>query len=198
MPNIVIYGPDGGSSARAHWMLRELGLAYETAPLDMRAGDHKKPDFLAINPAGQVPAMVYDDFVLTESVAIAHYLAEKHAPEMFGATPEERATGLRWELFALLNIQPHFGSHASKAWGRPSDEATLAKADEALAHFLPVMEQWFSSHGFVAGDAFTVSDLVVRCTFKYAETGGVELTAYPAIVGWMSRCSERPAYASKA
>jgi len=197
-PKIVIYGPNGGSSSRPHWMLAELGLAYETAPLDMRAGDHKKPEYLAINPAGQAPAMTYDGFALSESAAIVRYLAEKHAPEMLGTTPEERATGLRWELYTLLNIDKNLSAHASKAWGFPSAPEVLAKADEALARFLPVLEGWLSSHAYLAGDTFTVADLNARCSFKYAELGEVDLSAYPAITGWMARCAERPAYAAKA
>ena len=84
MPTIVVYGPRMGSSFRPHWMLAELGLSYETKELDMRSGEHRKPEFLAINPAGQVPVMVYDGFTLPESAAIVHYLAEKHDQSFFG------------------------------------------------------------------------------------------------------------------
>jgi glutathione S-transferase len=97
MPLIEIYGTPFGSSFRPHWMLAEAGLAYETKKLDMKGGEHKQSPYLEINPAGQVPAMRYDDFNLSESAAIVHFLAEKHKPELLGATPEERATALRWE-----------------------------------------------------------------------------------------------------
>lgn len=194
MPSIIIYGPRGGSSFRPHWMLAELGLAYEAKKIDMAAGDHKKPEYLAVNPAGQVPAMSYDGFVLTESAAICRYLAEKHAPALLGATPEERATGHRWELFVLLDIDKNFLPYALRKWGRQVGEATLEHAAAELGRYLPVIEGWLAAHPYLAGNGFTVADIVARSSFRYAETGDVDLSAYPSIRAWMKRCEERPAY----
>lgn len=196
MPNIVIYGARMGSSFRPHWMLAELGLPYETAKLDMRAGEHKQPAYLAINPAGQVPAMTYDGFALSESAAIVHYLAEKHDPSFFGPmNAESHATLLRWEFFTLLNVDKHFATLASKTWGMPATPEAEAKATEALAKSLPVLEGWLAARPYLVGDAFTVADVVCRSSFNYAEAAGFELAAYPAITAWMKRCADRPAYA---
>lgn len=195
MPSITLYGARMGSSFRPHWMLAELGLPYETAALDMRAGDHKKPEYLAINPAGQVPAMMYDGFALSESAAIAHYLAEKHDPSLLGATPEDRATALRWEFYILLNLDKHFSTLASKTWGMPAAPEAEAKAAEMLGKSLPVVEGWLSSREWLAGGAFSVADVVARSSFNYAETASFDLSAYPSITAWMRRCADRPAYA---
>ncbi len=194
MPSIVVYGGRMGSSFRVHWMLAELGLTYETKSLDMANGEHKKPEFLAVNPAGQIPVMIYDGFTLTESAAIAHYLAEKHRPELLGATPEVRATGMRWELFTLLNLNPHFTTLALEKWGRAVSGDEKAKANEALAQKLPVLEGWLAKNAWVAGDAFTVADVVVRATFDYAGFVGYDLSAYSALSAWVRKCAERPAY----
>lgn len=184
-----------GSSFRPHWMLAELGLPYETAPLDMRAGDHKKPAYLAINPAGQVPAMTHDGFAISESAAIVHYLAEKYDPTLLGATLEDRATALRWELYVLLNVDKHFSTLASKTWGMPATPEAEARAAEALATSLPVVEGWLSSREWLSGGAFSVADIVARSSFNYAEAAGFDLSAYSSIVAWMTRCAQRPAYA---
>lgn len=184
-----------GSSFRPHWMLAELGLPYETAALDMRAGAHKKPEYLAINPAGQVPAMVYDGFALSESAAIVSYLAEKHDPSLLGATPEDRATALRWEFYVLLNLDKHFSTLASKTWGMPATPEAEAAAAETLGKNLPVVEGWLSSREWLAGGAFSVADVVARSSFNYAEAAGFDLSAYPSITAWMRRCADRPAYA---
>jgi glutathione S-transferase len=66
-------------SIRARWVLQELGLDFESVTVNIRAGEHRRPDFLKINPAGRVPVLVDDDLVLTESIAIVLYLAEKYA-----------------------------------------------------------------------------------------------------------------------
>jgi glutathione S-transferase len=65
-------------SIRARWTLQELGVDFESATVNMLAGEHRSPAFLKINPAGKLPVLVDGDLVLTESVAIVLYLAEKY------------------------------------------------------------------------------------------------------------------------
>lgn len=195
MPNITLYGGRMGSSFRCHWMLAELGLAYENPKLDMKAGENRQPAYLAINPTGQVPAMVHDGFVVTESAVIVHYLAEKHNPDFFGPmNPESHATMMRWQLFVLLNIDKNFSKLASKSWGMPASPEEEKTATDALARFLPVLDQWLSSHTYLAGDAFTVADIVARSSFMYAEAAQFDLSPYASIQAWIARCSERPAF----
>lgn len=197
MANITLYGARFGSSFRCHWMLAELGLAYENPSLDMRSGEHKQEAYLKINPAGQVPALVHDDFVVTESAAIVHYLAEKYNPSFFGEmTPEAHATLLRWELFVLLNIDKNFSTLASKTWGMPATAEAEAAATEKLNEMLPVLEGWLSTHEYLAGMEFTVADVVARSSFLYGESVQFDLTNYPAIQAWVARCSARPAFAA--
>lgn len=197
MSNIVVYGGRMGSSFRPHWMLAELGLSYETKTLDMRAGEHKGPEYMAINPASQIPSMVHDGFVLTESAAIVHFLAEKHDPSFFGPnTPESHATMLRWQFFVLLNLDKNFATLASKTWGMPASPEAEAAAMAALDRFLPVFEGWLVAHEYVVGDAFTVADIVTRSSLNYAEAAELDLSAYPSIMAWMARCAARPAYSA--
>jgi Glutathione S-transferase, N-terminal domain len=65
-------------SIRARWTLQELGIDFESVTVNLVAGENRRPEFLKINPAGRVPVLVDDDLVLTESVAIVLYLAEKY------------------------------------------------------------------------------------------------------------------------
>lgn len=195
MPSILVYGPRMGSAFRVHWMLAELNLPYETAQLDMAAGDHKKAEYLAVNPAGQVPALVYDGFVLAESVAILTYLAEKHDPSLFGpSTPEAHAVMIRWGLFALLNIDKNLVALASKTWGQPAGEEVEAKALEVLGKHLPILERQLADQSYLGGEAFTIADIVARSSFRYAEAVNFDFAAYPAIRAWMARCAERSAF----
>ena len=126
---------------------------------------------------------------------MAHYLAEKHDPSFLGPKdPESHATLLRWELFVLLNLDRHLSAHALRAWGIPVEDDVLKKADVALARFLPTLEAWFKEHAYVAGDAFTVGDIVTRTSFMYAEMAKLDLSSYPSIEAWMKRCADRPAF----
>lgn len=195
MAKIVVYGGAMGSSFRPHWMLNELGLEYETRKLDFSKGEHRSPEFLALNPAGQIPVMVHDDFVLTESAAIVHFLAEKYDPKFFGDfEPVTHANSLRWQLFTLLNLNGNFTTLASKGWGMPATPEAEAKAVESLNRFLPVFEGWMKDKQYVVAEKFSVADIVIRSTFMYAEMAQFDLSAYPAILAWMARCSERPAF----
>ncbi len=195
MPSITLYGGRHGSSFRPHWMLAELGLSYETKEVDMAAGAHRAPEFLAINPAGQVPVMVHDGFVLTESAAMVHYLAEKYDPKFFGPqSPESHATMLRWQLFVLLSIDRHFTTLCMKKWGYPASAENETAAKEALKRYLPVFEAQLAGKDYVLGEAFTVTDIVTRSSFNYAEMAEVDLAPYPAVTAWMARCAARPAY----
>lgn len=60
------------------WLLNELGLEYELHPVDLMQGEHRRPEFLALNPAAKLPVLIDGSVVLTESAAIQLYLAEKH------------------------------------------------------------------------------------------------------------------------
>ncbi|HJV33015.1 MAG TPA: glutathione S-transferase family protein [Patescibacteria group bacterium] len=196
MPTITIYGGRSGSSFRPHWMLAELGLPYETKTLDFAAGENRSPEYLAINPAGQIPTMIYDGRVLTESAAIVHYLAEKHDPKFFGPySIEAHAESLRWQLFILLNVDKNFVTLCMKKWGRPASEEAETAAKQALDRYLPIFEAQLAGKDYVLGADFTVADIVTRSTFNYAELAEVDLSPYPAVMAWMKRCEERPAYA---
>ncbi|MEY4722815.1 MAG: hypothetical protein RLZZ324_328 [Candidatus Parcubacteria bacterium] len=196
MSDIKLYGARMGSSFRPHWMLAELGLEYESMPLDMAKGEHKQPAYLAVNPAGQVPTMIHDGMVLTESAAIVHYLGEKYAgPKMFGPmNAESHAQLLRWQFFTLLNLDKSFSALAGKLWGRPLSEEQEAKVNADLARMLPVFEGWINGKQYLLGDDFSTGDVVCRSTFMYAEMTQYDLSAYPGITAWMARCAERPAF----
>jgi len=94
-----LYGLGPTRSIRALWGLLELGVEFEFVPVNLRAGEHRHPDFLRLNPAGKLPVLVDGDFVLTESAAIVLYLAEKYSAK--GLLPSDlkvRAQVYRWVM----------------------------------------------------------------------------------------------------
>jgi glutathione S-transferase len=87
-------------SIRVRWTLQELGVEFESVTINLADGEHRRPEFLKLNPAGRLPVLIDDDFVLTESVAIVLYLAEKYSHK--GLLPidlKQRAQVNRWLLF---------------------------------------------------------------------------------------------------
>lgn len=73
-----VYGFPPTRSIRVLWTLRELDVEFEFINVDPTKGEHRRPEFLAVNPAGKLPVLVDGDFILTKSVAIVLYLAEKY------------------------------------------------------------------------------------------------------------------------
>jgi len=195
MSHLKVYGPRAGSGLRNYWMLEEVGAAYEQINIDMRAGEHRSEDFLKLNPTGQVPVLRDGDFILTESLAINDYLAEKFKPEMAGTTPEERARVCQWSLWAIFNIQKYFSDIAMETvWFNTNNDYVVSKAQQGLERFLPIMEKRLSETKYLAGDTFTIADINVGAGMGYAKYINYDLSKYPNIVKWMSEITSRPAF----
>jgi glutathione S-transferase len=98
------FGPS--RAIRVRWTLQEVEADFEPIRVNLVAGEHRRPEFLKINPAGKIPVLVDDDLVLTESVAIVLYLAEKYPDKgLLPAGLNERAQVNRWLLFAATELE---------------------------------------------------------------------------------------------
>jgi glutathione S-transferase len=103
---VKLYGFPPTRSVRVLWTLRELDVEFEFLSVDPTKGELRRPEFLAVNPAGKLPVLVDGDSILTESVAIVLYLAEKY-PEK-GLLPsglQARAEVYRWLLFSATELE---------------------------------------------------------------------------------------------
>jgi len=175
---IKLYGGARSRASIIKWYLEELQAPYEFQLLDMSAGEHLQPDFLAINPFGKVPAIADGDLKLWESGAILLYLAEK-----FGEvkTIEERAIAAQWVLFANSTL----GTGLFVADNREKEATRL------LSGLNKVLE----NQSYISGESFTVSDVAVASILGYAILMlKMSYTDYPAINAYIKRISDRPAY----
>ena len=102
---LKIYGHPGSRAARPLWVCRELGLQYEHVPTHFADGGTKSSEFLAINPAGRIPAIDDDGFRLAESMAINIYLAKKHGGELAPKSLEDEARMLQWSFWAMTEVE---------------------------------------------------------------------------------------------
>jgi glutathione S-transferase len=172
----------GGARSRAsivQWYLEEIGLDYEFILLDLQAGEHHQPEFLAINPIGKVPAIVDGDLLLWESGAILLYVAERYGQP--SASLNERAIWSQWVLFANATLGPGLFTEALREKEGP----------RLLAAVNSVLEK----STFFTGDAFTVVDVAVGSYLSYARLMlGLDFAEYPAIANYVSRIESRPAY----
>jgi glutathione S-transferase len=195
MATMKLYGFPPTRSIRVLWMLRELGVDFEFVNVNLVAGENRSPEFLGLNPAGKLPVLVDGDFVLTESVAIVLYLAEKFADKgLLPAKLEARAQVNRWLLFTateleqpLWRIARHTALYPKEK--RLPDEVPLARQD--FQDMARVMEEHMKGRQFLVGETVTAADFVAAYTLDWANEVHL-LDASPRLRGYMDRMYARP------
>ena len=178
-----------------------LAMDLEEKKLDFTKGEHKNPEYLALNPNGAVPTLVDGDFVLTESRAIMQYLASKK-PES-GLLPRDekaRADVLRWQFWDASHFSPQLGTLAFEKVLKPMmgmGEPDQRKIDDALTNFRRfggVLNKRLEGKKYVMGDALTIADLTLASSLMYARQADAPLGEFPNIQAWFSRISDTDAW----
>ncbi|HTV46639.1 MAG TPA: glutathione S-transferase family protein [Stellaceae bacterium] len=195
---LKIYGVARSRAFRTLWMAGELGLDYEHVKLDFADGSTRRPDYLAINPNGHVPAIDDDGFRLWESMAINLYLAKKYGSAPGGLYPqrlEDEARVWQWSFWGMTEIErPALAALLNRIG--PEDRRDAAAADEgerALAAPLRVLDGAVAAMPYLLGDAFTVADLNVASILAWARQARVGFSAVPHAEAWLKRCHDRAA-----
>ncbi|SLN56407.1 glutathione S-transferase family protein [Oceanibacterium hippocampi] len=187
-------------SIRARWTLQELEAEFESVIVNMRAGAHRQPDFLALNPAGKLPVLEDDGVVLTESVAIVLYLCEKFPDRgLMPAALADRGQALRWLMFTATELeQPlwRIARHSSlypEAERLPADIALARRDFEAMA---TVLEDHLRGRDQLVGDDFSAADIVCAYTLDWANEVGL-LERFPVSLAYMEQQYRRPCAAPR-
>ena len=187
------FGPT--RAIRVRWTLQELGVDFEPIRVNLLAGEHRRPDFLKINPAGKLPVIVDDDVVLTESVAIVLYLAEKYPDKGLIPTDlKERAQLNRWLLFAATELEQPLWRIARHTTLYPEDQrlpGDVILASQEFKAMASVLEPHMQGRQFVAGDSVTVADFVMAYTLDWANEYKL-LGDCPQLLAYMKRMYARP------
>jgi glutathione S-transferase len=177
-------------SIRVRWTLQELGVPFEAVTVNMIAGEHKQPAYLKVNPAGKLPALVDGDLLLTESVAICLYLAEKY-PEK-GFIPRDlaqRAELYKWILFAATELEQPLWRMARNQSVYPENRrvpADVANAQQDFAEMVAVLDAHMKSREFLVGSTVTVADFIMAYTLDWANE-----------VGLLDECANLKAYVAR-
>lgn len=176
---LKLYGAARSRASIVQWYLEELGISYEFVLLDLSAGEHRQPDYLAINPMGKVPAIVDGDLKLWESGAILLYLAEKYGKMPSSLT--EKSIVIQWVLFANSTLATGLFIEANR--------------DKEMPKLLTPLNEMLSKQPFLQGNELTVADIAVGSILAYVPIMlKLDLSDYPAVVNYLKRISERPAF----
>ena len=182
-------------SIRVRWTLQELGVPFKAETIDLRDGEHHSDAFLKVNPAGKLPVLVDGDTVVTESVAIVLYLAEKFPDKaLIPSDVRQRAQLNRWLLFTATELEQPLWRIARHTHQYPEDkrlpgEVALARSD--FTDMAKVMEDHMRGREFVVGDGVTVGDFVLAYTLDWANLVGL-LDGSPSLRAYMERMYARP------
>ena len=192
---IKLYGNAPTRVLRVHWLLNALGLEYEEIPVNLMTGEHLKPEFLKINPAGKVPVLVDGDTVITESSAIQLYLAEKF-PQA-GLIPQslkERGEMYQWIFFLVTEIEAPLWRIARntaiypEGERQPEDVKIAARECQAM---LAILEQHMQGRQHLVGEQISVADMNAAYTLDWANEAKM-LGDCPTLQTYLKRLYARP------
>jgi glutathione S-transferase len=187
--SITLYHHPFSRAANVLWMLEEVGVPYELQHVDILAGAHKAPEILALSPMGKLPILTDGDTVVTESAAIALYLADRYSYGTLAPRADDPARGtyLRWSFFAPSVIEP--GAMAKLAgWTFKASQAGWGAYDAMLA----AMESAIAGRDFILGDTFSMADVVFGGTLRYMLTFKM-IEPTPSFTAYVERLGARPA-----
>jgi GST-like protein len=179
-------------------LLEETGIAYEPVPVDTRTGAQFKPDYLAINPNGKVPAIDDNGVIVFDSNAILLYLAEKTGKFLPANTPKARGELLSWLMFVASGVGPFFGQavHFKQYAPEKIDYANNRYQFETQRH-LTILNDRLANSRYMLGDAYTIVDMDVWGWARLAPfiVGEGALAMYPNLKRLIDEISDRPAAA---
>ena len=185
-----IYGDSrSGNCLKVKWTADSTGRAYQWIETDIMAGASRTPEFLAMNPAGQTPTVVFEDGrVLAQSNAIILYLADSSASALIPVDPFERAKMLEWMFWEQYSHEPYIAVarfHVALA-GKPVRELEPKLVERGKAA-LRRMEDGLADTDFLVGTAPTLADVALVAYTRVAHEGGFDLSHYPKVAAWVPR-----------
>lgn len=178
---------------RARWALEEAGLPYKTRLLEQ--GDQNKPDYRALQPFGQVPALEEDGFKLFESGAIVLYIGER-SEALLPIDPGARARATQWLVAALNSIEPFVMDVASIDLFYANEEWAKMRrpgAVEFVQRRLSALSTSLGDKLYLDGDRFTAGDLMMTTVLRILKHTDI-VTSDRRLAAYVERCTARPAF----
>lgn len=186
--------PLSGHSHRVQLALSLMGLPFELIDVDLMKAAHKSPEFLKLNPFGQVPVLEEGDTVLFDSNAILVYLAAKFDPagRWLPRDPKGQADVQAWFSVAAGLIA--FGPATARlitVFGAKRDAQDAIARAHAL---LKVMDARLATSAFLTGAAANLADVAAYSYIAAAPEGNVDLGAYAKVRSWLARVEALPGF----
>jgi glutathione S-transferase len=195
---IKLYGHEiSGNSYKVRLMLSLLNLDYEWVRVDLMKGEHKSPEYLAMNPFGQVPLLVDGEIKLADAQAILVYLARRYGGESWlplDALP--MAQVIRWLSTTAGEVrQGPENARLYHLFGAGT-KINIERATQKSELILTQLDQHLSTHTWLEFARPTIADIAVFPYVALARDGKINLDAYPHVLTWIDRVKQLPGYIS--
>lgn len=166
MPDLTLYHISPSRSSIVLWMLEEVAEPYKIKLLKMSEGDNLKPDYLAINPMGKVPALKIGDVVITEVAAICTFLADEFPAAKLNvpAGTPRRGLYLKWLFFGPSVMEP---AMMDRAFPRKEDPRASTVGWRDFDTVLDIVAKALKPGPYLMGEQFTAADVVIGSSLRY-------------------------------
>ncbi len=189
---IELYTATTPNGRKVSIALEELGLAYTTHALNLKAMEQKAPEFLAINPNGRIPALVDDGFAVFESGAILLYLAEKTG-QLLPADTQGRSRVIQWLMWQMGGLGPMQGqANVFFRYFPEKLQPAIDRYQNEVRRLFGVMDAQLATADYLAG-AYSIADIACYPWIAQADWSGVPLDPYPHLARWFATVGARPA-----
>jgi glutathione S-transferase len=186
-----LYWSPRSRSFSALWLMEETGQPYERVLTDISTGAQKKPEFLAINPMGKVPALKDGDATIAEAAAICAYVAERYPDAKLAPPPGDprRAKYLQWLFFAPSCIEPALIQIFTKI-EVPTSTAAWGDATQVF----DVLDNALGKGPWLLGETFSAADIIVGSGLNFAVKLFKMVPTRPSFDRYIDACAARPAF----
>ncbi len=190
----LYHHPMSSNARRAVMTALHLGASVELVLVDLSKGEQRRPEYLALNPTGRVPALVDGDFTLWESHAIMQYLADRTVGQT--VYPEElraRADVNRWMFFCSHHVAPSVSILGWERFVKPMIGAGApvpeleARGEELVRQCVAVLDAHLRDREWIAQDRLTLADLSLCTPFMIAKPARLPLDDCPHLHAWLGR-----------
>ena len=196
----LYHWPMSHNARKARALARHLNLDVTEVTLSMQDKEHKSPDFLTINPMGQVPAIKDGDYTVWEANAVLIYLAAQSPNELLGQSAQEWGTITQWMLWQSSELSTvvgplHVENYFKPVRGIAADPERRETAMARLRDLLAILDAALDDKSHLVGGRLTVADFAVAGDLSHAGNAGFPLAEFPNVTRWYATIEALPAWA---
>ena len=192
---IKLYDFDrSGNCYKVRLIASLLELGYERIPVNLFKGEHKTPEFLQLNPLGQVPVLADGDLILADSQAILTYLARCYGDDRWlPQEPELLSQVVRWLSISAGEMPQGLGA-ARRYYLIKDKTVNIDAATQKAEAVLAIVNQHLANRDWLVSDQATIADIAAFPYIALAPEAQIALDAYPNILSWIDRIKHLPGF----